>query len=145
VSEGRKYWWEEQGGLRFECVECGRCCGVEPGSVWVSDEEQARIARYLCIDAEELRKKYLVRRLGRVSLREKDNLDCVFYERNSAHCMIYKVRPRQCSLFPFWPSLLEDEKIWNYYAARCQGMNHGKLYTKEMIDNIDKNGISRDL
>ena len=140
-----KYWWEAQGGLRFECLECGRCCGGAPGSVWVSSAEQARIAKYLCLDAEELRKKYLVRKLGRVSLREQENFDCVFYERNSAQCLIYKVRPRQCSLFPFWPSMLREENIWNFYAERCPGMNQGKLYTKEMIDNIDKTGVDVEL
>ena len=141
----KEYWWEPQGGLRFSCFECGRCCGGAPGNVWVDGEEQRRIARYLCIDAEELRKKYLVRKQGRVSLKELDNLDCIFYERNSAHCLIYKVRPLQCSLFPFWPSLVEDENIWIFYAKLCPGMNQGKLYTKEMILNIAKTGLNEDL
>lgn len=140
----KKLWWEDEG-LRFECLECGRCCGGEPGNIWVTEEEQRRIANYLCRDMEELRKKYLVRRMGRMSIREKDNLDCIFYDRGSAHCLIYKVRPVQCSLFPFWPSMIRDRDVWNYYALLCPGMNRGKLYTKEMVDELVQTAEAEDL
>ena len=139
-----QYWWEAEG-LRFECLECGKCCGGEPGNIWVTDAEQERIAKYLCLDMEELRKRYLVRRMGRISIREKENMDCAFYECNSAHCLIYKVRPSQCSLFPFWSSLLKDKKIWNFYALQCPGMNRGKLYTKEIIFELLKASAFEDL
>lgn len=141
---GKKLWWEDEG-LRFECHACGRCCCGEPGDVWLSDEDFARIAEYLGADDETMSKRYVSRKIGRVRLREMENFDCVFYERNSAGCLIYKVRPKQCRLFPFWESTLKDKSVWNFYAKRCPGMNHGQLYTKEMISQFVDMSINDDL
>lgn len=142
--EEKQFWWEKDG-LRFECVQCGRCCGIEPGSIWVTPEEIRRIAEFLDIDEIKLRMEYLTRNMGKTSIKELDNFDCVFLERNSHCCAIYKVRPLQCRLFPFWPSLLKSKKIWNYYANKCPGMNNGKLYTPEMIKMYQKIDVWPDL
>lgn len=45
-----KYWWDKSG-LRFECVMCGKCCGGEPGSVWVSEQETSLIGGFLNINS----------------------------------------------------------------------------------------------
>lgn len=71
------YWWERDG-VRFECTACGRCCGGEPGSIWVTPAERARIAGELGIDEIALRKEYLTRREGRCSIKEMENYDCIF-------------------------------------------------------------------
>ncbi|MDO4559567.1 MAG: YkgJ family cysteine cluster protein [bacterium] len=126
------YWWERDG-VRFACAACGRCCGGEPGSIWVTPGEREKIARELGIDELTLRKEYLTRREGRCSIKERENYDCIFLGLNSRRCEIYKVRPLQCRLFPFWPSMLRDKKIWNYYADYCPGMNNGKHYSPEIL------------
>ncbi|MDO5562830.1 MAG: YkgJ family cysteine cluster protein [Synergistaceae bacterium] len=131
-GEPHHIWWEETG-LCFECQECGRCCAEEPGAVWVDEREASDIAGFLGIDGEELRKKYLTRIMGRTTLRELENFDCVFLDGETRKCRIYKVRPRQCRTFPFWPSLLEDADLWKYYSKRCPGMDTGRSYTPEML------------
>ena len=132
------YWWEKEG-LRFECTQCGKCCGGEPGSIWVDEKERSRIAEFLAIDEVSLRKDYLVRKGGFVSIKERENFDCAFLDPVSKKCTIYPVRPDQCSAFPFWDALLTDKKIWNFYAIRCPGMNNGKLYNKEIIQDLLNN------
>lgn len=126
------YWWEESG-VRFQCRECGACCGGQPGTVWVTPDERARIAAELVVSPAEFRQKYLFRTEGKCSLNECENYDCIFLERNSKRCRIYKVRPLQCRLFPFWPSMLKDKNIWNNYADSCPGMNNGKLYSPDLL------------
>lgn len=138
------YWWEAEG-LRFECRQCGACCGGEPGAIWVTADETRAIAEFLSVDDSELRQKYLTRNMGRNSIKEQKNYDCVFLKRNLGLCGIYKARPLQCRLFPFWPSILGDKNIWNYYAAKCSGMNRGKLYTQEMIKSLQSVEIWQDL
>ncbi|MDO5115861.1 MAG: YkgJ family cysteine cluster protein [Synergistaceae bacterium] len=128
----RRYWWEESG-IYFQCAGCGRCCGGAPGFVWMTAAERAAVARELGIDGAALRQEYLTRVDGGYSVRERENYDCYFFERNSMRCKIYKVRPLQCRLFPFWPSMLKDKKIWNYYMDLCPGMNKGKYYPPELI------------
>ena len=67
-----KYWWDKSG-LRFECVMCGKCCGGEPGSVWVSEQETSLIGGFLNINLHKLRKDFLVRKMGKLSIKEKEN------------------------------------------------------------------------
>lgn len=139
-----KYWWEDEG-VFFECKQCGSCCGGEPGAIWVTPEEIVGIAGFLDISESELRGKYLTCNEGRSSIKEQENFDCIFLKRNKMNCRIYKVRPLQCQLFPFWPSMLRSKNIWNYYANKCPGMNQGKLYTPKMIKSLKNIKIWQDL
>ena len=43
---------------------------------------------------------------------------CVFLDPETNFCQIYPVRPIQCSTYPFWSSLLENEYNWNDEARR---------------------------
>lgn len=142
--QNEEYWWESEG-VRFECRQCGGCCCGEPGTIWVTPGEIKEISEFLCVSELELRAKYLTRNGGRNSIKERENYDCVFLARKKMLCEIYKVRPLQCSLFPFWPTLLKDRSLWNYYARRCPGMNQGKLYTAETIKRLQNVNIWQDL
>lgn len=127
-----RLWWEDEG-LDFECQGCGRCCGGEPGEIWVTPAERAKIAAELGMDEASFRKECLTRIDGRCSIREKENYDCLFLDGETKRCKIYKVRPLQCRMFPFWPSMLTDKRIWDYYAAFCPGMGNGKHYEPELV------------
>lgn len=125
-------WWEKSG-LRFQCAACGRCCGGEPGIVNATLRERVAIAAELKIDEETLENEYMTLKEGVLTFRELENYDCIFVERNSRRCKIYKIRPLQCQLFPFWPSMLRNKDIWDFYAGLCVGMNRGKLYPPELL------------
>ena len=86
-------WYKD--GLRFRCTQCGDCCTGAPGYVWVTDDELETIAKYLGQPVAEVRELYSRKARGKRTLREKDNGDCVFYDRQRG-CTIYPVRPRQC-------------------------------------------------
>lgn len=129
-----KRWYEK--GLRFECISCGRCCRGAPGYVWCSLKEIERISVFLGIPLNLFIEKYIRHVYKGWSLKEKPNGDCVFYDEKSAKCLIYKVRPIQCVTFPFWPSNLSSKDNWDSLARECPGINRGKLYTLEEIDEI---------
>jgi len=118
-----------QGGLRFECTQCGNCCTGAPGYVWVTREEIGRIAKYLGRDDEWLPREIL-RRVGfKYSLTEKENGDCVFLKslgNGQRGCGIYPVRPLQCRTWPFWSSNLRTPGDWAEASEKCPGMNNGK-------------------
>ncbi len=130
-----KYWWDKSG-LRFECVMCGKCCGGEPGSVWVNEQETSLIGCFLNINLHKLRKDFLVRKMGKLSIKEKENFDCIFLNSENHKCEIYQARPIQCRTFPFWETLLLEKEAWDFYAERCPGMNNGKNYTPDEIKKI---------
>jgi Fe-S-cluster containining protein len=123
-------WYED--GLRFRCTRCGNCCTGPPGFVWVTDEEVDAIADFLCEDAEQFVPIY-TRRLPRgLSLREKANGDCVFYEAGKG-CRIYPVRPRQCRTWPFWESNVGSPEAWEQTRRACPGAGIGELVPAEEI------------
>jgi len=126
-------WYAE--GLRFECLGCGRCCRGEPGAIWITPEENLRIPQYLSLDASEWRNR-LTWKWVFVSIRERANGSCVFYDEETARCGIYPVRPAQCDLFPFWPSIMKCRENWDENARTCPGMNQGRLHTREEIETL---------
>ncbi len=112
-------------GVRFRCLgpECGDCCSGKfgPGIVWLSDEELARLADHLGLSLDKLRRRYLRRLDGRVSLRERANFDCVFY-RAGEGCTVYQARPLQCRTYPFWGRILASRRTWEIEAENCPGI-----------------------
>ncbi len=120
------------GGLRFTCTMCGKCCTGEPGFVWVDEAELARIAEVLNEPVEEVR-AFHAKPAGRgMSLREKANGDCTFYDREKG-CLVYEARPRQCRTWPFWESNVATPEAWERAKQVCPGSGKGELILAEEI------------
>ena len=119
-------WFEP--GLSFKCTQCGNCCTGPSGYVWFTDEEAEAMADYLGLSEREFRKRYTRRKFGKSTLDEtkrNGRYDCVFLtwnEDGSAGCSIYRVRPRQCRTWPFWPENLASRRAWDEAATTCPGM-----------------------
>ncbi len=123
-------WFEK--GLKFECTKCGKCCRGEPGFVWVNGAEIVSIAGFLGVGLETLESSCIRRAGERMTLREKPNGDCVFWE-NGIGCRIYPVRPTQCRTWPFWKQNITTPQAWRRVSERCQGIGRGKTYRAEEI------------
>lgn len=122
------------GGLRFECTGCGKCCTGSSGTIFVNDREAGEIAKNLGISKRKFLAGYAYPFEGGHSIRERENGDCVFL--NGKMCGIYEVRPTQCRTFPFWPEVLRSEKNWKQAAKECEGIGQGRLYEKKEIMEI---------
>ncbi len=72
-----------------------------------------------------------------VSLKEKENFDCIFL--SEAGCSVYDARPEQCRTYPFWASVLEDQESWDAEARSCPGIGKGKSHTQEEIERLLSN------
>jgi Fe-S-cluster containining protein len=120
-------------GLRFACTQCGRCCGGGPGTIRANDEEIAALAARLGLDDATFRERYTRRlRSGDISLIEKEDHDCVFYDRRRG-CTVYADRPRQCQTWPFWRAIVFSPDTWSEEALHCPGMDLGVLHSHEEI------------
>ncbi len=123
-------------GLRFACTRCSRCCRHTPGYVFLSPADLARICTATGLSEQEARQRYCrtVQPGGipRVSLKEKPNLDCIFWA--DGGCSIYEHRPLQCRSFPFWSSNLSSSAAWRQVGSECPGVGQGPLHAAEEID-----------
>jgi Fe-S-cluster containining protein len=119
-------------GLRFRCTRCGHCCTGEPGFVWVGDADIAAIAAFRGETVEEVTGLCTKRTPRGVSLREKANGDCVFYDLEQG-CTIYPVRPPQCCTWPFWESNVATPEDWQHTCEVCPGSGKGELIPVEEI------------
>lgn len=127
-----KRWWMD--GLYFSCLRCGRCCGGEPGYVWLDTNEIFAIANFLEMDVGDTLRSFARRVSGRISLMELENGDCVFLA--DGRCRIYPVRPLQCRTYPFWPSVLQSPRSWRLEGQRCPGIGQGSFYPQETIERL---------
>lgn len=119
-------------GLQFTCTQCGKCCTGDPGYVWVDDAEVTALTKLRGEKEHEFRALYTRNAKGQVTLREKANGDCVFYDRQKG-CTVYRARPRQCRTWPFWESNLESQETWDRTVAICPGSGEGELIPVEEI------------
>jgi hypothetical protein len=124
-----------QDGLRFECTRCDACCRHEPGYVFLSETDLLRLAEAKGLSRDSLIEKYCrtvqIGALRMLSLNEKPNFDCIFWDNG---CTVYDGRPLQCRSYPFWGSNVATEEAWQATAAVCPGANRGKLHRKKEID-----------
>ena len=124
-----------QDGLRFECTRCDACCRHEPGYVFLSQTDLRRLAQAKGLSQDSFIEKYCrtvqIGALRMLSLNEKPNYDCIFWDNG---CTVYESRPLQCRSYPFWGSNVVTEEAWQATAAVCPGANRGKLHSKKEID-----------
>jgi len=132
IKQENKRWWKD--GLYFSCKGCAACCGGQPGFVWLNRVEAKRIALLLGLDVDVFLRGYTRNVFGRISLKEKENGDCVLLE--AGRCRVYEARPLQCRLYPFWPSLLASPRSWKLESSRCPGIGEGKFWPPEIIESL---------
>lgn len=120
-------------GLSFECQCCNYCCSVEPGYVFLSQEDLDNLSSHFQISQDEFIDKYCRKvDLGfgyRISLIEKDNYDCIFLTNKGCSC--YKARPLQCRTYPFWPSIVDSCESWESEGLSCPGIKNGSKKIKK--------------
>lgn len=123
-------------GLRFKCMQCSHCCRYSPGYVFLSKEDIIVLLRSSPMSKEDFFSAYLrivkVNDFYKISLKEKENWDCIFWE--DGHCSVYEYRPLQCRSYPFWSSYLVSKQIWDNLKLNCPGIDKGPLHDKNEIE-----------
>ena len=129
-GSGTNAGWYEQNGLMFSCNQCSDCCRKPPALVLLSGTDLERLAKWAGVTEEQFTLMYcrwipLDDGYDYLSLREKKNYDCIFW--NNGGCEAYTARPVQCSTYPFWTEILASPKSWQEEAKECPGINEGDV------------------
>ncbi len=127
-------------GLNFECQRCSFCCGHSPGFVYLSHRDLITLCTHFDMKELDFANKYCrwadyYYGTQVLALKEMDNYDCILW---NSGCSAYEARPVQCSTYPFWSWMIQDKKTWNECALDCPGMNKGKTWTFEQIEEQKK-------
>ncbi len=99
------------------------------------------IAEFLKLTVRQVRREYLKRVGLRTTIIEHQaTKDCIFLQNSAGRrdCKVYHVRPNQCRTWPFWPENLANPGAWNKAARKCPGINRGRLYSFEEIEQIKR-------
>lgn len=122
-------------GLNFECTQCHACCRHDPGYVFLSRQDLDLLASGVGMEAGvfvENHCRWVDLGEGPVlSLKEKKNYDCIFWD---GGCTVYAHRPVQCRTYPFWEGPLASAEKWKWEGRFCPGINRGKLHEKSQIE-----------
>ena len=105
----------------FECKMCGACCYGE-GGIFLTGEEQVRIAGFLGISVEHFVHEYCETRNRRLYLKVGLDKFCIFYDQEKK-CLIHSVKPQRCILWPYYPAIVGDEETWEQAKNGCPGIN----------------------
>ncbi|MDR0403484.1 MAG: YkgJ family cysteine cluster protein [Treponema sp.] len=123
-------------GLRFSCIRCSSCCRYESGFVFLSRKDAELLAEKQEMEYTTFVKTFCrwvpaagFGRESRLSLREKANFDCIFWDEG---CTVYDCRPLQCRSFPFWESIMRSEAVWK--NLDCPGKDRGTLHGPDKIE-----------
>ncbi|MCL2204911.1 MAG: YkgJ family cysteine cluster protein [Treponema sp.] len=126
------------GGKSFSCTRCSSCCRHESGYVFLSEKDAVRLGEGLRISFHQLLLDFcrwipVGDGAFKLSLQEKANFDCVFWEEPGG-CSVYQWRPLQCRAFPFWESALKSKSAWREFAKECPGIGQGRHFSQEDIE-----------
>jgi Fe-S-cluster containining protein len=124
-------------GLNFSCQRCSNCCRHDSGYVYLSKNDLLRLTAFLNMPEAQVITTYCrTVTLGhevRLSLKEKQNFDCIFWSTDIQGCTVYEGRPLQCSLYPFWEGMMNKE-IWSKAKKSCGGLDKGTHHSAEEIE-----------
>ena len=119
----------------FECKMCGECCYGE-GGIDVNKDEIKKISDFLMITPESFTSKFCDEKDGRFSIITGPDKFCIFYHKEK-RCLIHLVKPKICSLWPFYQALLKAADNWDMVKDACPGINPDCTYEEFVRQSKD--------
>ena len=131
-------------GLKFSCVQCGRCCLGTRTNVFVNPSEMKALAEAKGMSMHSFVQNFTEEREISTAGGEKvvhtslknSNGACSLLSSDRKTCTVNDAKPTQCKNYPFgWPNVVVGEAEWGSEAQRCPGINgeNSQLRTKEEI------------
>ncbi|MHA1672205.1 MAG: YkgJ family cysteine cluster protein [Promethearchaeota archaeon] len=151
-------------GLIFRCTQCGKCCSNDSdGHIFIFWDDVRNISKILNLSHVEFAKRYLkitpydftiwdenledsgMKKIMRTLILNFDQQqDCIFLIKKEEKllCQIYKARPMQCELYPFWSMIMTSEVNLQEHKDLCPGFHvskeEGEFFSPDHIEQLVK-------
>jgi Fe-S-cluster containining protein len=132
---------------KFQCNHCGFCCFETGTQINITLGDIQRISGYLKVSVHELFEKYI----GIQPFQDTENtynleiglkIPCNFW--NKGCCSIYKTRPLNCRLFPYWIlGNAQKSDLLKYFHADNQCLKdfeYDEKFRKQYKEYVNKVG-----
>ena len=93
--------------------------------MYLTEADLTRVAKFVGLSAKMFERRYVYRTRNKLRLRVPRDAQCYFLVEGG--CSIHAVKPVQCSVFPFWPALVDSKREWKKTARYCPGIGKGPL------------------
>ena len=124
--------WDE-----IDCLSCANCCKTMTPTYTSADIK--KIASYLQISTDEMKKKWLKKERGTGNWLNKST-PCQFLDLETNMCNVYEVRPADCAGFPH----LTKKRMVDYLHVHQQNLDECPATFKmvERMNELLETGIS---
>ena len=121
----------------IDCLSCANCCKTMTPTFTSSDIK--KIASYLQISPDEMKKKWLKKERGTGNWLNKST-PCQFLDLETNMCNVYAVRPADCAGFPH----LTKKRMVDYLHVHQQNLDECPATFKmvERMNELLETGIS---
>jgi len=121
----------------IDCLSCANCCKTMTPTYTSADIK--KIASYLQISADEMKRKWLKKERGTRNWLNKTT-PCQFLDLETNMCNVYEVRPSDCAGFPH----LTKKKIVDYLHIHRQNLDECPATFKlvEKMNELVEHGIT---
>ena len=117
-------------------MRCSNCCRHTPGYVFLIRRDVQCLLAATRLDLKTFQERYCrevnLSGVHRISLIEKANNDCIFWEKDG--CSVYRYRPMQCRSYPFWSGNLVSRHTWEQLKSSCPGIGVGRIHSRREIE-----------
>jgi uncharacterized protein len=124
IKAGSNVWNE------IDCLSCANCCKTMTPTYTNNDIK--KIAFYLKISADEMKRKWLKKERGTGNWLNKTT-PCQFLDLETNMCNVYEVRPADCSGFPH----LAKKKFVDYLHVHQQNLDECPA-TFKMVEKMNE-------
>ena len=125
--------------VKLGCNMCDKCC-IYRGDIRLLPINVCRISKFLNVPVKEFLEKYTDRldenKLELVLKTTGELKQCILYDGIQKKCVIHKVKPMQCVMFPLVPENLKRDYF--YDSGECNFDNAKEITVNQWVNGNNK-------
>lgn len=135
---GSKVNFDFPAALRFECTQCGICCGdtqEKTRHILLLSTEAEQIAKVTSLQIQGFAEKIKGKAPYVYEMKKTiEHGKCVFLTKRN--CTIYPLRPLVCRFYPFELATAPNHRYIFRYTKECPSIGTGRTLSKDYFEDL---------